>query len=81
MSMIKFDDFAKLNFRIGLVKLSGKKLKVLLDEKEFDISTEIHVKDGDKIAVGVVEGGIVIPVVGLSPLTPDADIEAGSKIS
>ncbi len=82
MSMIKFDDFAKLDLRVATVKVSNKKKKILVNDKEFAPDFKINAKTGDKIAVGMMGKEIVILVTDkINPIFLDGDIENGSKIS
>lgn len=73
---IEFEDFAKLKLVVGEVK--GKEVDI--GEKSFSINSDLDVKNKDKIVVGLLEEGIVIPVAGDSVISVDSDIDSGSVV-
>jgi hypothetical protein len=82
MSMIKFDDFAKLDLRVATVKVSNKQKKILINDREFAPDFEINAKTGDKIAVGIIGEEIVVLVTDkINPVFLDSEIENGARIS
>jgi len=74
---MKFDDWMKLDLIVGEVKDGN----VSIGDKEFELKVDVDVKDGDKIAVGIMRDEIVVPLVDGSVIIPESDIEVGSKVS
>lgn len=81
METIQFDEWSKIDFRIGEVKnISKNSVKIIVNEKVFDLKLDLNIKKGDKIAVIVNNNNLIIPLVNNSVIVPEADIETGSKV-
>lgn len=78
---IKFEDWAKLEMRVGEIKSIGKNIIINCLNKDFKINFDLDVKEGDKIIIGFIENHLVIPITGENiPLIPDGDIEVGARV-
>ncbi len=73
---IEFDDFAKLNLVVGEMKNGN----IDIDGKKFELDIDLEISDGDKIVVGLLGDGIVIPFARDSFLSVDSDIDSGSVV-
>ena len=79
---IKFEDFTKLKMKVGTIKSIDDKIKISLDGKEYKINMWLDVNEGDQIVVGLVEGGLVIPLVNEDIfLKPEEKVKSGSQVS
>ena len=79
---IKFEDFEKLKMKVGTIKSIDDKIKISLDGMEYKINAMFDVSKGDQIVVGLVEGGLVIPLVnGDIFLKPEEKVKGGSGVS
>ncbi|MEK6926034.1 MAG: hypothetical protein AABW50_02030 [Nanoarchaeota archaeon] len=79
--IIKFEDWVKLDLRIGEVEKINPIVISCLG-KGYEIELGLAVKKGDKIVVGLSGDNLVIPVVGEDvPLAPGKGAEAGMKVS
>ena len=81
--MIEFQDFSKLDLRIGeITSIEGNLAEINCGDKTFSKDINFPLESGDKIVVGILGEKIVVPLTEeKSPLTPDQDIEPGSQIS
>ena len=77
MKEMEFEDWLKFDLKIG--KVLDKEID--LGKRKFKFDKKINAKKGDKIVVGVMKDKVVIPFVGGSVISPEKDIEIGSKIS
>lgn len=79
---ISINDFNKVDLRVGEVKkINGKNILVSCRDKNASLKN-LNVVVGDKIIVGVLEEGLVVPIVnGEIPLVADGNLEVGSKVS
>jgi len=79
---IKFDDWAKLEMQVGEIIIDKSKKKIRIGEKLFDFNFNLALNSGDKIVVGLTKEGIILPVIDEKVLlSPESDIENGSKVS
>jgi len=80
--IIQFEDWAKLDFRIGeVISITKKGTEIIVGDKNFFTKLSLVVKKGDKIVVLLSQDNLIIPFAGNSFLVPDSDIEPGSRIS
>lgn len=81
MEIIKFDEWSKIEFKIGEVKnISKNSVKIIVNEKVFEAKLDLNIKKGDKIAVIVNNNNLIIPLVNNSVIVPETDIETGSRV-
>ena len=79
--IIKFEGWQKLELRVGEVKSIGEKI-IISCNKDFEIKLDLDVKKEDKIVMGILGDGLVIPVVkGNVPLIPEKGAQVGWKVS
>ena len=80
--MIKYEDFTKLDLRIGeVVSTKNDSIEIDCGGKILKTKISLNTKKGDKIVVGIIENELIIPLSKENnPLTPDQDIEAGSIV-
>ena len=77
MNEVKFDEWLKFDLRIGEVK-NGK---VDIGGREFELTQDVHVEEGDKIVVGVDGDKLVVLVVNSNVLiVPESDVKLGCKV-
>jgi tRNA-binding EMAP/Myf-like protein len=83
MNNVTIDDFSKIEFRIGEVKSIDKKgIKIICDDKDFLINIDLDVKKKDKLAIIIAGEKLIVPVIDSHlPLSPEKDIELGSRVS
>ena len=73
-SEITFEDWQKIELKIGEVKEVGNKIKIQCKEKEYLTEVKINVKEGDKIVVGIFNDELVMPLIeGDNPLVSEKD--------
>ena len=81
MEIVKFDEWSKIDFRVGEVKdISKNYVKIIINHKTFNTQLNLNVQKGDKIAVIINQDNLIIPLIGNSIIIPEKDIEIGSKI-
>lgn len=73
---IEFEEWLKCDLRVG----KFEKGKIDLGKEKFELKQEIDANEGDEIVVGLMNGKIIIPLAGNSIITPEKDIENGSRI-
>jgi len=79
---MKFDEFKGFDMRIGeVLEIVEGGTKINYGENDFLIGLKLDVNVGDKVFVGVCEGGLVVPLVGGGIVVPEKDIGVGVKIS
>lgn len=79
--IIKFEDWAKLELVIGIVKKIKDKTIINCGKKDFQINLDLNLKNGEKIVVGIDSDNILIPLVGDNiPIVPEEEIEVGSRV-
>jgi len=81
--MIKFEDFNKLDLKVGeVVAVRDNQTEINCGEKTLSTKVSFGTNVGDKIIVGAIKDELVIPLVGgKHPLTPDQDMSAGDSVS
>jgi len=81
-NMIKYEDWAKLELRIGqVIEIEENKIKINCNSKSYSVNLDLNVEIKDKIIVGIEGDQLVIPIIQNSmPLIPDKDIEVGSRV-
>jgi hypothetical protein len=80
--MINIKDFQKVELMLAEVKEISRD-GVLIDsgDKMVSLKLELDVEVGDKIIVGLLDDGLIVPLVGGMVLQPDGDLPVGSKVS
>ena len=79
---IKFDDFAKLEMKVGTIEEADDKIKISLGERDFCINLKLKINKGEQIVVGIAGDKLVIPVInGNVPLSPTEKVKEGSGVS
>ena len=80
--IINFEDWLKFELRIGEVKKIKNQIVINCNNKEFKVSDNLDLKNGDKIVVGINGANLMIPVINENiPLIPEKDAEAGMRVS
>ncbi len=79
--MISIEEFKKVDFRIGEVKLINDKIEICVSDKKFLINIKLNIEENDKIIIILHNNKIIIPVFDKNiPIIPEKDIETGSKV-
>ena len=79
--MITIEEFSKFDFRVGKVKEINKgSIKIILEDKEFNVNLMLDVKEGDKIVVLVNGDNLIIPLADGGVISPEKNIKEGSKV-
>jgi len=80
--MITFDEFKKVDFRVGEVtEVSKDCIKINCSGKSFSTKMNLKVKKGEQIIIGFNAENLVVPVIGEdSLLSPDKKAENGWKV-
>ena len=80
--IIKFEDWKKLELKVGEVKKIMDTITIKLEDKSYEVNLGLDVKIGDKIVVGVSGDNLIIPCVnGRIPLIPEKDVKVGWRVS
>jgi len=82
MELIKFEDWAKLNFVVAEVESVSKSLiKIRVSNQTFSTSLKLDMHKGDKIVVLLIEDKLVVPLANNISISPEKDIENGARVS
>lgn len=81
--MMEFDEFKKLDLRIGeVVDVGGDGVRINCGANDAFVKGKLDVSKGDKVVVGTCEDCVVVLVVGGEmPIVPEKDIGVGVRIS
>lgn len=82
MTTINFEEWAKLEMGIGMIKRITKGGSIInCKDRDYSIKIKLNAKKNDLIAVGFIGDEIIIPLVNENiPIIPESDIEVGSKV-
>lgn len=79
---LKFEDWLKYELRVGEIKfIKGKLIKIDIGNKILETNVKVNVEIGDKIIVGINGDNLVIPLADRIVISPEKDIELGSRVS
>jgi hypothetical protein len=80
--MIKFDEFNKVDLRVGEVaEVSKGSIKINCSGKSFITKMNLNVKKGEQIIIGFNAENLVVPIMGMdNPLIPEKKAGEGWKI-
>ena len=80
--MINYDEFKKSDLRIEeIIEVKKDEIRIKCGEKSFSFNGKLNVEKGEKIFIVINEDKLIIPHINNSPIVPEKDINAGTKIS
>jgi len=81
-NIINFEDWAKLEMRVGMIKEIEKgKIVINCNGKNYSKKIKLNVNNSDLIVIGFLGDDIIIPLIEGSVIIPEKDIEPGCRIS
>lgn len=80
-SEVSFEDWMKVKLIIGeVVEIGEGKIKINIGEKILETKRDLNVEKRDKIVAGLNGDRLIILLVKGSAISPEKDVENGSRV-
>jgi len=81
-NIINFEDWVKLEMRVGKIKeIEKSKMVINCNGKDYSKKIKLNANKDDLIIIGFLGDNLIIPLINDSVIIPEKDIENGARIS